>query len=299
MLILTGALLLIAAFVDRSMTPTGDAPVASSPRLEMPHIATTTVLVFPETIQQGEPALIAVAGLGTSTLASLSFDGTPVRTFAYGGAPAAIVGVDLNARTGAYPIIATLSDGRTFERGLSVAAREKVEAPLGIPQSLGGNTPAGERNVVTSLARDNEILASVTSTATALWSGPFGFPITGPVVTDEYGYTRLTGRSTIAHKGTDFRAATGTPVYAMNDGVVVRTDEFTIYGHTIIIDHGLGIHTLYMHLSEIGVREGQRVERGDPVGKSGKTGYSEFPHLHISVKINGVSVDPVKFLDLF
>jgi murein DD-endopeptidase MepM/ murein hydrolase activator NlpD len=118
-------------------------------------------------------------------------------------------------------------------------------------------------------------------------------------VTDTYGNSRVTGGSNISHKGTDFRAAVGTPIYAMNSGVVRLTRNMRNYGNTIVIDHGLGLHTIYMHLSEISVDLNQRVEKGELIGKSGDTGYVLGPHLHLTIRINGISIDPEKFMAIF
>ena len=85
----------------------------------------------------------------------------------------------------------------------------------------------------------------------------------------------------------------------MNRGVVRLSKKFTVYGNTVIIDHGNGVMTLYMHLSKRLVKEGSLVEQGQTIGKSGMTGYAEHPHLHISVRINNTSIDPLEFLKLF
>jgi murein DD-endopeptidase MepM/ murein hydrolase activator NlpD len=103
----------------------------------------------------------------------------------------------------------------------------------------------------------------------------------------------------ITHKGTDFRAVEGTPVLAMNRGVVRLVQEGRNYGKTVIIDHGLGLQTFYMHLSKINVKVGELVLSGQIIGLSGMTGYAEAAHLHTTVRIGEVSIDPVRFLGLF
>jgi murein DD-endopeptidase MepM/ murein hydrolase activator NlpD len=118
-------------------------------------------------------------------------------------------------------------------------------------------------------------------------------------ITDDYGYDRKTVEQTIVHKGTDFRAQVGTEVKAMNRGVIRIARTFTVYGNTVVVDHGQGIQTLYMHLSKLNVKEGDTVEIGQVVGLSGNTGYADAAHLHISVKINGLSIDPMTFIRFF
>jgi murein DD-endopeptidase MepM/ murein hydrolase activator NlpD len=98
------------------------------------------------------------------------------------------------------------------------------------------------------------------------------------------------------HEGMDFTAPTGTEVYATGDGVVKEvTHVYRGYGNVIKVDHGYGYMTLYAHLSEFKVREGQKVKRGDIIGLVGNTGLSTAPHLHYEVICNGEKLNPVNF----
>lgn len=98
------------------------------------------------------------------------------------------------------------------------------------------------------------------------------------------------------HKGMDFSAKTGTPIYATGDGIVRKADaSLSGYGNHIEISHGYGYLTLYAHLSKYKVRAGQRVKRGDIIGYVGSTGRSEAPHLHYEVHKNGEVVNPLNF----
>lgn len=98
------------------------------------------------------------------------------------------------------------------------------------------------------------------------------------------------------HKGMDFSAPTGTPIYATSDGKVIRVDGRAAgYGKHIRIDHGFGYVTLYAHLSKYNVRRGQEVKRGDVIGFVGNTGRSVAPHLHYEIRKDGVAVNPINF----
>lgn len=98
------------------------------------------------------------------------------------------------------------------------------------------------------------------------------------------------------HKGMDFSAPTGTPIYAPSDGKVTRVDSRSAgYGKHIRIDHGYGYVTLYAHLSEYNVRRGQQVKRGDVIGFVGNTGRSVAPHLHYEIRKDGTPVNPINF----
>jgi murein DD-endopeptidase MepM/ murein hydrolase activator NlpD len=98
------------------------------------------------------------------------------------------------------------------------------------------------------------------------------------------------------HTGVDFLAPTGTPIYATGNGVVIEADRSNHgYGRMVVIDHGYGYQTLYAHLSQIRVREGQEIKRGEIVGTVGNTGISTAPHLHYEVVRNGRKVNPVNY----
>ena len=99
------------------------------------------------------------------------------------------------------------------------------------------------------------------------------------------------------HLGFDLASLRGSPVPSSNAGRVVFAGPLGIYGETVIVDHGLGVFTLYGHLSEVGVAAGTDVERGTPLGKTGETGLAGGDHLHFSVMIRGVHVDPVEWWD--
>lgn len=98
------------------------------------------------------------------------------------------------------------------------------------------------------------------------------------------------------HKGMDFSAHVGTPIYATGNGIVASADRSKPgYGNHIEIKHGYGYLSLYAHLSSFRVREGQRVKRGDLIGFVGMTGRTSGPHLHYEVHKNGVAIDPINF----
>jgi murein DD-endopeptidase MepM/ murein hydrolase activator NlpD len=131
-----------------------------------------------------------------------------------------------------------------------------------------------------------------------LWASNFRAPVTAPP-TDSFGTRRMfNGKLASVHKGMDFRAAVGTPVRAGNGGVVVLARPLYYEGNCVVIDHGLGLFTLYLHLSRIDVREGQRVATGDRLGLSGATGRVTGPHLHWAVRWQGAYLDPAKLLRL-
>lgn len=260
------------------------------------HAASITAL--PSTVLQGEPFMVTIDGADMPSIASLTFGGKRVGLFLYQGKPTALIGIDLAERIGEKKFVLQLTNGEKLEKTVMVVLRPKLSAPLGIPEKLGGNTKAAQDNLVTTLAQENAILTKVKTTLLPMWGDAFKFPVKSPEVIDVYGYSRSTGSYAILHKGTDFRANTGTPVKAINGGIVRLAREFTVYGKTVVIDHGGGVQSLSLHLSKISVNEGQKVSCGQTIGLSGESGYALGPHLHLSVRVSGISIDPMKFFAL-
>ncbi|MDO8728961.1 MAG: M23 family metallopeptidase [bacterium] len=256
--------------------------------------------ITPDSIQQGEPALITVEGLtSTSSVKSFTINNIPLVMFLHNDRVTALLGVDLRAIPGTYPLVLTFKDGKQIRENLIINERPLVKVPFVIPEKLGGNTRASERELISTLAAEAKIINALPTGSEKLWTLPFRSPLKGAlVVSDAYGYTRIIGKSTMPHKGVDLNAPMGTSVYAMNRGMIIFTNYLRNYGNTIIIDHGIGLQTVYIHLSEINVTEKQIVEKGELIGQSGDTGYVLNPHLHLSVKIWDISIDPIKFLEL-
>ena len=128
---------------------------------------------------------------------------------------------------------------------------------------------------------------------------PLSYPMQSKITSD-FGNRRLfNGVLKSYHSGTDFRAKTGTPIHAVGAGRVVLVKNRFFAGNSVIIDHGQGIYTSYYHLSRFKVRKGQFVKKGQIIGLAGATGRVTGPHLHFSVRVNGVQVDPLQFIEVF
>jgi murein DD-endopeptidase MepM/ murein hydrolase activator NlpD len=136
--------------------------------------------------------------------------------------------------------------------------------------------------------------------ADKLWNGAFRAPTPNPdIQASTYGRLRSYNGSDYVyfHSGTDYSGATGVPIFAAADGVVVYTGELTVRGNATIISHGRGVYTGYWHQSEVEVSLGQTVKAGDEIGKIGATGRVTGPHLHFEVWVGSVQVDPKDWMD--
>ncbi len=263
-------------------------------------VSNPSIVVFPAQVIQGEPLMVQMAGVESrTTITAIVFNNATSTVFIYQNKPTALFGIDLHQKPGTYQVKVVFSDGHMMTQKISVGMRAVNVAPLGIPQSLGGNTTASQTQMVATLNAENQTLLHIPTARTALWSAVFIPPLTSLTVTDPYGYSRQTGVYVIPHKGVDYRASVGTPVMVINDGIVRVARTYQDYGQTVVIDHGLGVMSFYLHLSRIGVRVGQKVTRGQVIALSGQTGYALGPHLHLSIRIGGISVDPVTFFALF
>lgn len=130
------------------------------------------------------------------------------------------------------------------------------------------------------------------------WDGRFITP-TDTSVSEVFGVTRImNGKKTSVHGGMDYKGETGTPVKAVNTGRVVLRDELFFGGNTLIIDHGMGLFSVYMHLSEFRVSKDEKVSTGQIIGLVGMSGRATGPHLHLGVKLQGINVNPLSLFEL-
>lgn len=152
---------------------------------------------------------------------------------------------------------------------------------------------------ITSLHKENELKALIgklEEQRNILSATPSIMPTKG-TITSRFGYRKspFSGRSEL-HKGIDIANKKGTQIVATADGIVVFAGARGLFGRILTIDHGHGIITHYAHLDEILKEEGDNVKRGDVIAKMGNTGRSTGPHLHYEVRLNGIPVNPFKYI---
>ena len=255
---------------------------------------------FPKVAKQGDVCLVRTSGpVSLKSIHgkfkrerfSIAFNN---ETGTYEG----LIGIDMSTSPETYEIkaIATDGDNRVYSSALSLRV-EKVNfgtQRLSLPPSV-VDLDAKTLERVNRETRKLEALFQ-TSRNERLWKSVFIRPVAGEISTG-FGLIRIiNGRRRSQHTGVDLRAEEGTSVLASNHGAVVLVDELFFSGKSVILDHGWGLYSMYFHLSEVLVKEGDLVRPGAILGRVGSTGRSTGPHLHWGIRINGARVDPFSLL---
>lgn len=258
------------------------------------------VMLTPAAVESGSPVLIHVEASGDAVISG-DWLGRKLEFFAARGGSGwyALAGADVETPAGPSTlrlVVHTGSGVRDLSRTVLIHAAHYRTGSLSVAPKF--VEPGPEE--LKLIEADSQVKARVfaSSAAHPLWVGSFHAPV-GSAPTDSFGTRRMfNGKLASIHKGMDFRAPTGTPVRAGNGGTVVLARKLYYEGNCVIVDHGLGLWTISMHLSRIDVREGQSVAQGERLGLSGATGRVTGPHLHWAVRWQGAYLDPAKLLRL-
>jgi murein DD-endopeptidase MepM/ murein hydrolase activator NlpD len=212
-----------------------------------------------------------------------------------------IAGTSLETVRGAYPLTlqGTTSNGKevSFEQKIKVsAAKYPSFTTVTVPTQFTEPSPQQLQQINQEKTLKQEIFGRVEPQRE--WSGGFRPPVNAPV-SDVFGTRRIfNGKVQSVHQGLDFAVPQGTPVSALNAGTVLLARPMFFEGNCVVLDHGQGLLTLYLHLSEIKVKEGEQVTSGQELGLSGSTGRATGPHLHVAVRWQGVYLNPAALLNL-
>jgi murein DD-endopeptidase MepM/ murein hydrolase activator NlpD len=190
------------------------------------------------------------------------------------------------------------ADGRTLERSypITIATRTFPARRLTVAPKF-VDPPADELPRIEAERKAAEAIFA-SPTRERFWNGAFDVPVPGASTSSFGRRTILNGVQRGQHTGTDFQAATGTPVVAPNRGRIALAADHYFPGRTIIIDHGLGLYSYLAHLSEFVVKEGTVVERGQRIALSGATGRVTGPHLHWTMRLGSARVDPLSLVEV-
>lgn len=255
--------------------------------------AAEPVVIMPAAPVQGDTLAILVHAAAGSSVA-VRFNGSAVQVFAAGeGTWRALRGTDPDTPPGSYPVsvVITPPGGTpiTVRRGVTIGAAQFEARHLTLPPgTVSLITP---KNLSIEWTALNAVLSR--RTPQALWHGPFQVPVTG-LADSPYGYMGFyNGVREWWHQGVDFPEPAGTPVAAANSGIVVLAQALPLGGDTVVVDHGQGVLTEYLHLSAFLARPGQRVAQGDPIARIGATGLVTGPSLHWGLYVAGHWVNPL------
>jgi murein DD-endopeptidase MepM/ murein hydrolase activator NlpD len=243
--------------------------------------------VEPKTPFVGSPILFSFAeepGAGTWMGRSVTFGKE-------GGRWVALAAVGLDTKAGSYFL--TMESGEKhavrvaahlYRTGMITVAPQFVQPPKAVSKRI---------------AEEQAIKKWVFATRSErLWRGAFAAP-TDTAQSSPFGTRRVyNGQTKSTHQGLDFRAVVGTPVHAANAGRVLIAQEMYFEGGFVVVDHGEGLFTLYMHFSGFAVKAGDVVERGQVLGESGKSGRVTGPHLHFGAQWQGLYMEPATLLGL-
>ncbi len=259
----------------------------------LPLWAAPEILLSSPSILPGETLRVEVDGLAPNEQTRLSFTKGFYRMFVIGpDAQRALIGVRLDATPGRYPLklqryVKTPGKWETVsEEWVEISSKTFTIETV----NFNPKTSALMKWEHQESVRIRKVLQA--NTQQQFWEGVFDLPVQGPII-GEFGLKRVRNGNIDAgfHKGIDIKADKGTPALASSRGVVLLAQSFRAHGKTVLINHGQGVMSLYLHLNSIGVKEGQKVGKGEKIGTVGSTGLSTAPHVHWGVYVHGVPVD--------
>jgi murein DD-endopeptidase MepM/ murein hydrolase activator NlpD len=257
------------------------------------------IVVRPTQVSQGGVAEIVISG---AMLADLKARRGAEEILIFQTEPnsyAALVGIDMDEKPGKVEIaLSGRSPDEAWSRTAAITVRRKE-----FPREEISVPPAFDQLDAATLDRIKKEQGTLKAlwkvrSPKRIWEEPFAAPV--PVtVNSAFGFRRVVnGLARAPHEGVDLKAALGAPVAAANDGRVVIEDNFFFSGNSLVLDHGLGLYTMYFHLSEFRVPNGASVRKGDVIGLAGMTGRVTGPHLHWGARLNGARIDPLDLLAL-
>jgi murein DD-endopeptidase MepM/ murein hydrolase activator NlpD len=261
------------------------------PRLLLVILVAIAPAAFAATLPTASPVPggIAVVPLPANTQKA-RFDGRRVMVVANDGRRYAIVGIPLDTRPGQQKLRVESGDDK-HSVPFTIHDKHYATQRLTIKnKSMVALSKADLKRV----HRERKVIDAVYDSFTPkLYAKlPFSLPVKG-VESSPFGVRRiLNGKPRSPHSGIDIAAPAGTPVRAPADGVIAKVGDFFFNGNTVIIDHGEGLVSVYVHLSQIKVHEGQHVKRGDIIARVGATGRTTGADLHWTVTLNGTKINP-------
>lgn len=254
--------------------------------------------------RQGQVVVITVPDIKDATRVKGQFLGRKVTFFqdpSTGGSAGylGLLGIDMQDEPGAHELTIDAQLGEqtrhlsyqvlVLKEKFSIEHLKLPKEKVDLDEKAAARWKAEQEQVRKALAEES---------AMRLWQVGFIEPVHGKR-TGIFGSVRImNGQARSPHSGEDIGAPMGTDVMASNDGVVRLTVDHIFSGRGIFVDHGLGLYSMYFHLSDVLVKEGDLIKAGQVIGKVGATGRATGPHLHWGMKLNGARVNPYTLLEL-
>lgn len=210
-----------------------------------------------------------------------------------------LLGVDLDQKPGGYPVVISIGNAAgpvaSAEATIVVKPRYYSTRKLTVGGQFVDPAPAELERIKAEAAR---MAAIYTGVSERQWTGPFVTPVQGQATSNFGSRSVFNGQPRAPHAGIDYRGAVGTPVVAPGAGRVALAENLFFTGNTVILDHGLGLFSLYAHLSRMDVVVGQTVIGGAQLGLVGATGRVTGPHLHWAMRLGRARIDPALALQV-
>jgi murein DD-endopeptidase MepM/ murein hydrolase activator NlpD len=212
----------------------------------------------------------------------------------------ALAGVPVETTPGRYALTVkkTLSAGKSAEIRIKIKVAAAAYPRITIKVAKQFTEPSPEQLREITADKDVKQKTFAAETPQRLWVGTFLPPVSAPV-SDVFGTARVINQEVKSrHLGLDYGVPAGTPIHAVNHGTVLLARPLFFEGNCVVLDHGQGLLSLYLHLSEFSVKEGDEVAPGQIIGLSGGSGRATGPHLHLAIRWQGVYVNPATLLKM-
>ncbi len=245
-------------------------------------------LILPENAYQGDMFVGRVLPLTTVSVGGTTCPVSPQGYF--------VIGVPRQQKTDLL-VLAQVGNKKTFKIIRILAYQWQTQRIDGLPEWYVNPPPEGLKQIKEDSKRIRAIRQAKPYPVPLFLENGFIKPVQGSV-TGIFGSKRiLNSQPSSPHRGVDFAAPMDTPVYSPADGIVkLVAKDMYLMGNTLIIDHGLGVQSIFIHLNSIEAKESEFVKQGATIARVGKTGRATGPHLHWGISVGTIPVDPVRIL---
>jgi hypothetical protein len=253
------------------------------------------VTVLPQELFPGDAFVLKVNDTKVSRLSPVSFKEKKFHFSRCGRRCFMAVGaVEMETKPGVYPVKLIIGRKRVH-KNIVIKPIIFPTLELTLPEE---QVFLSTENLKRAKEEERKLKSLFCKVSRRFWKGDFMLPLENEI-SSFFGTKRIFNEKRISfHRGLDIRGEEGEEVRASNRGRVMLAEGLFFGGNTIILDHGQGIHTLYMHLSEMNVRPGEIVSKGDVIGFVGSSGRSSGYHLHFGIKIMNTSINPLSLTEL-